>query len=324
MTDKENALRIIRFDRPERVMSYVPRQTLCYQGCNHEGYDGGGHDCPVGSKWTDIWGVEWHKEQPEVMGFPRVNPLANMNALKTYQWPDPNDERLCGKIYKMAAETPRSEDAFICGSNRDTLWEKSYLLVGMENMMTYFYAEPEFAREVLHRIMDFQLGMAKHYLKLGCEMVGMSDDLGTQNGPLLGPAIVKNFLVQEYRRLFELYKKNNVLVHFHSCGNVEAMLPIFMELGVDILNPIQATANDLGKLRASGGKRIAFEGGISTALLIEGPVERIKQDVKEKIKLLGAEGGYFCCPDQGMPTPPEHLAAMEQAVQEYGKYSWKN
>jgi uroporphyrinogen decarboxylase len=226
MTLKENALRIIRFNKPEKVVTGIPEQGLCYHGCNHEGYLGGGHDCPLGSKWTDIWGTEWHKEHEGVMGFPRGNPLADTSALKNYAWPNPDDERIIGKLYSMIDALDRTRDAFICGAHRDTLWEKAYMLVGMENMMIYFYTEPGFAREVLHRIMDFQLGMARHYLKAGIEIAALGDDMGTQTGPLLGPALMNEFLVPEYRRLFDLYRKNKVMITFHSCGNVESALQI--------------------------------------------------------------------------------------------------
>jgi hypothetical protein len=319
MTSKENALRIIKFNNPEKVMVGIPMYCLCYHGCNHEGFNGGGHDCAVGTKWTDIWGTEWHKEMEGVMGFPRGNPLAESKNLKTFKWIDPNDERLCKKIYKMAKEFPGG-DYFLAGSHRDTLWEKSYMLVGMENMMMAFYSEPNFAKEVLHRIMDFQLGMAEHYIKAGVELVALGDDLGTQQGPLLNPKIIRDFFVPEYKRLFEFYKKRNVIICFHSCGNVEQLIETFIELGVDCLNPIQATANDLDKVKSISNKRMALMGGISTAIIMDGPVEKIRNDVKKRILQLGKDGGYFCGADQGLPFPKEHIDALIQAVEEYGKY----
>lgn len=322
MTLKENARRIIRFDKPERVVSGMPCHDISYFGVNHESFaDGIGHARPVGSKWTDIWGTEWHKEKEDVMGFPKGNPLADTADLKNYRWPDPDDERICGAVGRKAAQFDKG-DKFLSGAHRDTLWEKSYMLVGMENMMTYFYTEPDYAREVLHRIMDFQLGMAKHYLKHGVEIVHMGDDLGTQKGPLLGPAIVNEFLVPEYRRLFDFYKKHKVIVGFHSCGNMDSVLETFIDLGVNVLNPVQATANDLPGLRKKAGKRIAFQGGVSTGLVMDGPIEAIRAEVKKQIGELGKEGGYFCAPDQGMPFPEAHKKAFDEAVAEFGRYTF--
>jgi uroporphyrinogen decarboxylase len=323
MNAKENALAIIRFNHPERIVSGVPGYGLCYHGCNHEGYEGGGHDCPVGSRWTDIWGTTWHKEHADVMGFPRGNPLAEPENLRTYRWPDPDDERIVAAIYKghaafMAAGT--GGEQFLCGSHRDTLWEKSYMLAGMENMMVNFRLEPNFVREVLHRIMDFQMGIARHYLKLGIEMANLGDDLGTQCGPLLGGEIVNEFLVPEYRRLFGLYRSRGVLIGFHSCGRVHEMLPIFMDLGVNVLNPVQATANDLDFVRRQTAGRMALQGGVSTHTIMAGPVEAIVAETRQRMWQLGADGGYFCSPDQGMPFPPAHIAAVNETVERFGRY----
>ncbi len=318
MDAKENALRIIRFDHPGRVQRRAPTHTLCYHGCNHEGFDGGGDDSPVGSTWVDIWGTTWHKIQEGVMGLPIGNPLAKVEDLERYQWPDPNDERICGSLYQAAKDAPK--DLFLAGSHRDTLWEKAYMLVGMEALMVYFYTEPGFVRQVLHRIMDFHLGIAQHYVRLGVEFVEFTDDLGTQNGPLLGTRIVSEFLVPEYRRLFDFYKGRGILIGFHSCGHVESMLDMFMELGVDVLNPVQATANDLDRVRARTQGRMALQGGVSSATVMAGPPERIVSEVRQRLWQLGRDGGYFCGPDQGMPYPQEHLDALQGAIDRYGRY----
>ncbi len=148
-------------------------------------------------------------------------------------------------------------------------------------------------REVLRRIMDFHLGIAEHYAELGVEIVSLSDDLGTQQGLLLSPQIIDEFLMPEYRRLIGFYKRRGVTVNFHSCGHVEPLIGRFLERGIDILNPIQASANDLDALRRATQGRIALQGG---------------------------DGGFFCRPDQGMPWPREHLRALEDAVAEFGTY----
>ncbi len=319
LTARENARRIIRFDDPATIMPRPPVYEMSYAGANHEGFAGGGHDRPVGTRWVDIWGTEWHKSHPGVMGFPKGFPLADIGALESYRWPDPDDSRICQRIYEMAAAFP-GDDRFLGGSHRDTLWEKSYMLVGMETMMMAFLTEPAFARAVLRHIMDFQLGIARHYAAVGVEIVNLSDDLGTQRGPLLGPAIVEAFLLPEYARLIGFYKARGVLINFHSCGNVASVIEPIMSLGVDILNPVQATANDLDGLRARTQGRMALQGGISSATLMDGPPDRIRAEVRQRIGQLGQRGGYFCCQDQELPYPAEHLDALNAAVAEYGRY----
>jgi len=316
---KENALRIIRFDDPQRVTAGPPMHTIGYTGVNHENCDGGGgHDCPVGTTWTDVWGTTWKKVQAGLMGFPQVHPLAKMESLRSYRWPDADDERVCGRIREQAAKS--TGEAFLCGSHRETVWEKSYMLVGMEDLMTYLFTEPGYAREIFRRVMDFDLAIARHYLAQGVEFVFMGDDLGSQSGPLLGPEIVEGFLVPEYRRLFELYRSRGVLIAFHSCGNMASLADTFMDLGVNVLNPVQATANDLDELRRKTAGRMALQGAISTATIMAGPAERIVAEVRQRLWQLGREGGYFCAPDQGLPFPQEHVDALNEAVEQYGQY----
>jgi uroporphyrinogen decarboxylase len=320
MGPKENALRTIRFDGPQWVMDGLPEYRLSYHGCNHEGFDDDmGDSHPVGAVWVDVWSTRWHKLQEGVMGLPEGTPISTSDLLADYVWPDPDDERLVGAIYQRASEFPGGE-MVLSGSHRDTLWEKAYMLVGMERMMEYFYTEPDFAREVLHSIMDFQLGIAAHYAKAGVELVHMTDDLGSQMGPLLGPKVVDRFFLPEYERLFRFYKERAILIDFHCCGNVDSVLEPLMALGVDILNPVQATANDLDAVRAATQGRMALSGAVSSSTVMDGPPERIEHEVRERMWQLGREGGYFCTPDQGMNYPPEHLDAWRAAVAKYGRY----
>jgi len=110
MNPKQNALEIIQFGEPEWIMMGAPCHWIAYHGCNHEGYFGGGHHLPVGSSWTDIWGTVWRRKHEGVMGFPVGNPLAHIiEGLKTFNWPNPDDERLCSLIYDQAASWDREK-----------------------------------------------------------------------------------------------------------------------------------------------------------------------------------------------------------------------
>lgn len=321
MNHKQNAIEIIRFGHPERIVSSPPSHGIAYRGCNHEGYEGGGHHLPVGSTWTDVWGTVWKKIQEGVMGFPISHPLVDFpDALKAYHWPDPQDERICSWIYEQAGKQVDSDATMLMGSHRETLWEKSYMLAGMENIMCAFRAEPNAVKDLLHRIMDWQIAMAGHYLEAGIEIASLGDDLGTQSGRLFSGEILEEFFVPEYRRLFDLYRKHGVIISFHSCGHIMPILDTFMSLGVDILNPIQATANDLDELRRRTQGRMALQGGVSSGVIVSGPTERIREEVRRRIRQLGANGGYFCKADQGMPWPEEHHKAMQEAIEEFGKY----
>jgi hypothetical protein len=137
MNDKKNARRIIAFDNPERVLDRAPvslRRLLRRQSRGFPedpAMTAGDTILPVGSQWVDIWGVRWHREHEGVMGFPTGAPARPPNeALERYTWPDPDDPRICSRSTSRRRAGP--EETFLVGSHRDTLWEKSYMLVGME------------------------------------------------------------------------------------------------------------------------------------------------------------------------------------------------
>jgi uroporphyrinogen decarboxylase len=297
----------------------MPCHDISYFGVNHESWENPkGHDVPVGTRWRDIWGVGWRKELDGVMAFAVEHPLADLR-FDSYRWPDPDDPRLVKCIYEKAKAADR-QAVFLSGSHRETLWERCYNLVGMDRLMMGFYDAPAAVRELFRRVMDFQLGIARHYIEAGIEVAASGDDLGSQGSLLFGPGQLREFFVPEYRRLFSFYKSRGVLINHHSCGHIEPILDVFMELGIDVLNPVQATANNLDNVRRITQGRLCLQGGIATALVMAGPAERIRAEVRRTIEKLGHDGGYFCGPDQAMPFPREHIEALRQAVKDYGVY----
>ena len=322
MNAKENALRIIHFDHPAYVMESVPVYALKYHGTDHEGFQGGGHDCPLGSRWVDIWGTEWHKEHEGVMGFPRGNPLPHPDALRGYPWPDPHDERVCGRIAQLAAAFPGG-DCFLAGRHRDTLWEKAYMLVGMENLMDLLLTpSPPSSARCCHRIMDFELGIAETYLASRRRDGRASATTWARSGPAAGsPDIVHEFLVPEYDGCSTIQDRNGSSSTSTPAGASPLMLETFMELGVNVLEPVQATANDLDRLRAiTQGADGAAAARSARRWSWRVRLNASSAEVRRRIWQLGREGGYFCGPDQGMPYPPEHLEALREAIARFGHY----
>ena len=151
-------------------------------------------------------------------------------------------------------------------------------------------------------------------------MAALGDDHGTQLAPLFSPELFREFYKPRYERLIGFYKSKGCLIGFHSCGNIVDLVPDFIDLGIDMLNPVQATANDLARVRADTQGRMALQGAVSTATILDGPADRVRQEARERILLLGQQGGYICGPDQGMPYPEKNIEALEQAVAEFGRY----
>ncbi len=314
MTPRENLLRVLNRAQPAWVPSGLPLYGLRYLGANHESWDGSGGDgSRAGARWTDVWGVGWRKELPDVMGLVEHPPLADLSRLDDHPFPDPRDPRLCEPIWADPLDFDRDQ-CFLSGGHRDTLFEQAYMLVGMERLMLAFYDHPAAVRELFRRITDFHLGLAEQYVERGVEWATLGDDLGSQRGLLFGRRILEEFFAPEYRRLLGFYKQHGVRISFHSCGKIEDALDLFLELGVDVLNPVQASANDLPLVRARTAGRMTLMGAVPSHVVLEGPPERIRAEVAEKIAQLWEGGGYICTPDQGLPFPQEHVRIFNEAV----------
>jgi len=151
--------------------------------------------------------------------------------------------------------------------------------------------------------------------------VSFSEDLGTQSSLIVGPEIMEEFLLPEYERLLRLYREKGVILSLHSCGHIEPILPLLMKLGIHVLNPIQATANNLDNIRAVTQGRMALHGGVRSDIVLDGPMERIVEETKHRLRQLGRSGGYFCTVDQHMDFPPAHVETLGRTVQEFGRYN---
>lgn len=319
---KSNALKIIRYNQPERIQVNVPMGIVAYLGCNHEGYTGGLHNgFHSDETWQDIWGTTWRLFVDTISEMPVAHPLADgKDALNKYHWPDPHDERLVSKIAIDVQNIQDRDSIFLTGFHRDLLWEKACMLAGMDNIMIWFKTEPQLVRDIFRRIMDFQIEISQYYLDVGVEMVKFGDDLGGQTNSLFSHAIFEEFIYPEYKRIFDLYSKKNVMIYFHSCGKVERFLDDFIHLGVNILNPVQATANNLDLVRERTNNKIALEGGVNSSIVMHGNEGEVEKEVLMRMGQLGGSGGYFCKPDQTMPYPKRNLLALEKTVEQYGKY----
>ena len=316
MTEIENFYQLVTFGKPEFIPWRTPDHHAAYLGAYHENFQGQSHSSPVGTVWTDVWGVTWKKEFNGVMGFPVHCPLADLTQLDDYAFPDLNDSKYTARLYERAGQ---AEGLLISGAHNNLIWEKAYFLVGMENLMVYLYTEPALVKKLFRRIMDFQLALAEHNIKAGCKIIAMGDDLGTQTSLLMGMDTFNTFLLPEYERIFDFYKDKNVVINFHSCGYIEPLLDTFIKLGVNILNPVQASANDLESVHKRAKGKLILEGAVNSDVVYGGTEEEIRGLVRHRIDLLGKDGGYICCPDQGLNFPPNNIRILEDEVAAYGK-----
>jgi uroporphyrinogen decarboxylase len=201
-------------------------------------------------------------------------------------------------------------------------------LCGYEKWLTDMKLNPNFYFALSDKLYEIGLKMIEHWLGAVGEyvdIVGTFDDLGTQYGPLISHNDYVKFLKPYEKGMIENIKKyTNAKVYRHSCGSVYDFIPDLIEIGVDILNPVQPLAKNMEPWRLKGefGNDLVFFGGLDIQQLIYKPVDDIKRGVKEVMKVYAPGGGYIAGTSHNIEpdTPPENIVAMYEAILEHGRY----
>ena len=202
------------------------------------------------------------------------------------------------------------------------------LLCGMDKILTDMALDPELACAVFDKFTDFYVA---YYDKMliaaqGCiDLFRIGDDIGTQNSLLISPAMFKKFIAPRLKLLIDLAHSHDTKVMFHSCGSITAFMDVLIEIGIDVLDPIQVSAANMdpAQIKAEYGSRICLHGSIDTQYVLpQGSPHQVAQNVKLMIDILGAGGGFILAPCHVLQTdvPTENVCAMYETGHEYGAY----
>jgi uroporphyrinogen decarboxylase len=209
-------------------------------------------------------------------------------------------------------------------------FEGACILRGYDKFLLDLYTNQDYAKALIDRLTD--LAVRKFNIVLSrignyVQVVGFGDDVGMQTGPYISPDLYREFIKPAHRTIFDRARRNTDAKFFlHSCGSVYDFIPDFIEVGVQILNPVQTSAAkmDLPTLKKEFGKDISFWGGgidIQTQLPFFTP-EQIVEQVKINLDIMMPGGGYVFFPSHNIQADvsPDRIEAMFQAVIEFGKY----
>lgn len=268
--------------------------------------------------FIDSWGSGQKEIQPGVW-FPGVCPLANTTSiddLESYPWPDMDDPSRVAHVKRRAEWLAEQNEYAIMG----TPWllfplERAFAMQGMDRFLLNMISHPEFAVALLRE-------MGEHI-----DIIKIGDDLGTQRSLLISPTMYREMLKPIHAEFVAFIKgRTGAKVLFHTDGDVFPLIEDFIEIGIDILNPIQTSAGkmaNLEELKSRFGRDIVFCGGIDTHhTLPNGTPEEVRREVKRVIETLAPGGGYLVSAVHTIMdgVPPENILAMVDAVEEFGRY----
>ncbi len=288
------------------------------------------------SFFFDEWGIGHKMSKAEGHNYYIFHhPLAGVetNDLDHYSWPDPvNPARLRG-VEERAAEFRAGADPALVfgGSLSQGLLQFAAQLEGYERFFMDLALDPGRVEWLLDKLLGLKLEFylwALEKLRGRVDVVAETDDLGHQHSQWLSPEMFRKFAKPRYSQLFQTLKKRfGVKILFHSCGAVYPFIPDIIEMGADILNPVQLSASGMGdtkKLkREFGGSLTFWGGGVDVQQMLPRAVPKgIEDEVKRRIEDLAPGGGFIFAATQAIQsdTPPENIAAMWKALKQYGIY----
>ncbi|MCL2772215.1 MAG: hypothetical protein FWD71_02600 [Oscillospiraceae bacterium] len=308
---KENYLEAVRYGNPE----YVPMT------CDPVWYGISFDDILKLENWTDRFGVKWEMGMEGVVPFPKGNPLADIERqLEQYKFPDPDGLMMNPDVLDRLKTVDRN-NVLVIGNMTYLCFERAWALMGMDNFLAAIIEFPDEVHYILHELARYAKGVFDRYLEMGIDAVSFSEDLGTQKALMMSPAHFREFFIPEYKYAFENVLKANKMVNFHSCGCVTEIAGDLADIGITILNPVQARANDLPKMKKDVYGKMALEGGIDTHLIMTGTPDDVRKEVIRVMEILKLGGGYVCGPDQYFPDmPSENIQMLWKTAKDTGKY----
>lgn len=285
--------------------------------------------------FVDEWGITHHRPYPDGLYFTAVrHPLSGpltRDDVARYPWPDTGDPRRIAGLRELAAAYRAQRRAVMIKGVLAGIFEMAQRVRGMAALMMDLASDEALAVALLDKMLELKLvfwEMALPQLRDVVDVVSEADDYGTQASQLISPRMFRRLFKPRLAILFQRIKAlaPDAKLFFHSCGNVRPLLPDFIEIGVDILNPVHVRATGMNpfELKRDFGQDIVFwGGGVDTQdVLPHGTPEEVKTDVRRNIEALAAGGGFVFNTVHNIQAdvPPENVIAMWEAMREYGVY----
>lgn len=293
-----------------------------------------------GGKYTyfyDEYGIGWR--MPKIGGLYYDmfdHPLSgdiDESDVESYLLPDPTDPARFTGIREAAERVIKEEQrAVIVGNLSAGIFELYLWTRGFQRGYSDLIGNPALVQKILHRYLDMQLAYwEKMFAVLGdmIDVVQLADDFAGQNDMLISPGLYRKYLKPLHKELFDfVHSRSSAKVFLHSCGSIRKVIPDLIEIGLDIINPVQVSAAgmDSAELKREYGEDLTFwGGGVDTQRTFDGShtTEEVREDVKRRVTDLMPGGGFVFATVHNIQgnVPPENIIAMWETLQKYGAYT---
>ncbi len=279
--------------------------NFAMEGITHQ-YDGESH--------VDDWGITWTR----CYGFNQIShyPLEKKSKeeILLYQFPSSKIDKFFEPMTKIAED---SKDYFLGCDISPCAFEMYWRLRGMESALLDMVEEPEFAKTMLDHCMDFSIQLSEAACNnFTLDWLWTGDDVASQKGMIFSPKTWRSLIKPGLQRIFDVGKSHSLPIAYHCCGSLRPIIPDLVEMGLDVLNPIQSNCPgmDPAELKREFGEKLTFMGGVDTQeILPHGSAIEVRRATHDLLVCMDADhGGYILAASHTIPpeTPDENIFAM--------------
>ncbi len=272
--------------------------------------------------YRDIWGVGFRPNRTDVGFYMDLadSPLKGITSdqqIADHRWPTAD----LWDYSTIADQAKANPDHWVWVESRG-VFEISWFVRGFDTFMEDLAMAPERAEAVMDHVLATLIERIRRILDASqgrMDMVEYNDDVGSQRGLLISPAMWRQFVKPRMARLLALCRSYGVKIRYHSCGGIRPIISDLIEIGVDVLNPVQwpATGMNPFELKQEFGDRLTLNGGIDTQdLLPYATIDEVRRSTAELIEALGNNGGYILAPAHVFQpdVPVENVVAVYETA----------
>jgi hypothetical protein len=311
---RDNLLRVLRHDHPHWVPNgmeaVVTLSPPVIERPDQEGYD--------------HFGVHWsYSADAEGGTFPTrgAHTITDLSRWRE-QIQLPDIEALDWSRVAAQADAVDRREFLVQGFVEMGLFERSWLLLSMEEALIAYLTEPAYMHELLVTLADYKISLIRKFHAVAkLDLLWYGDDWGTQNQLFLPPDLWRKCLKPHVGRVYACAQSLRIVLNQHSCGKIDTIMGDLVQMGMGMWNPCQP-CNDLAGMKRKYGQWITFCGGIDSQFVLGRPgvtEGEVRAEVRKRIDDLADGGGYIAMPSHSVPYDPELIVAMNDEITHYGR-----